>query len=121
MSIGYPSYILLCSSLDLRFYTYLPPVPPVHPSSRTFIVPPKRNTSSFSRFIPARNTIAPDELQAHTGMFGGKTNDGYYDLGLATSTIIREAVSRERGYPEDGQNTRTESVEEPPEKSDEDP
>ncbi|KAJ7507990.1 hypothetical protein B0H11DRAFT_1705817, partial [Mycena galericulata] len=34
------------------------------------------------------------ELEAHTGMFSGKTNDGYYDLGLQTAQFIREAVNR---------------------------
>lgn len=25
-------------------------------------------------------------------MFGGRTNDGYYELGLATARIIRESI-----------------------------
>lgn len=87
-----------------RFYTYLPPAPPVHQSSRTFIVLPQKNLRAYPRFLPARNTIAPDELQAHTGMFAGKTNDGYYDLGLATSRIIRESMLQERGLSKDVEN-----------------
>jgi hypothetical protein len=30
-------------------------------------------------------------------MFGAKTNDGYYELGLATSKIIRESLVLARG------------------------
>lgn len=33
-----------------------------------------------------------DEIQAHTGIFDGKTNDGYYELGLITSQLIRDTV-----------------------------
>jgi hypothetical protein len=72
-------------------------------SPRTFIVLPQKNIRAYSRFIPARNTIAPDELQAHTGMFSGKTNDGYYDLGLTASKIIRESILQERGVSKGGQ------------------
>jgi len=79
------------------FYTLLPPEPPVHQSSRTFIVLPRTSSVFATRFLPARNSIAPDELQAHTGMFGGKTNDGYYDLGLETAKLIRHAVMITRG------------------------
>lgn len=78
-------------------------MPPFSPS-RTFIVIPKRTSRHFSRFLPAKNSVAPDELQAHTGMFGAKTNDGYYELGLATSKIIRESLGLARGdvqVPED--------------------
>lgn len=84
------------------FYTYLPPSPPVHMSLRTFVVLPQKNQRAYPRFIPARNSIAPDELQAHTGMFAGKTNDGYYDLGLATSKVIRESLLQERSLSNDG-------------------
>jgi hypothetical protein len=49
--------------------------------------------------VLARNGLAPDELEAHTGMFSGKTNDGYYDLGLQTAKFIREAVMSSRGAP----------------------
>lgn len=78
-------------------------MPPLSPS-RTFIVLPKRNSRHFSRFLPAKNGVAPDELQAHTGMFGAKTNDGYYELGLETSKIIRESLGHTRSevqVPED--------------------
>jgi len=93
------------------FYTYLPPIPPIHMSPRTFIVLPQRNILAYSRFIPARNTIAPDELQAHTGMFAGKTNDGYYDLGLVTSKFIRESILQERSMTKGGQKSIPENGE----------
>ena len=51
--------------------------------------------------MPAKNTVAPDELQAHTGMFSGKSNDGYYQLGLETVKLVREAVMLGRGIFED--------------------
>jgi hypothetical protein len=47
--------------------------------------------------------LALDELQAHTGMFSGKTNDGYYELGLETARIIRESVMLARGIVGDAQ------------------
>ncbi|KAF9464385.1 hypothetical protein BDZ94DRAFT_1256321 [Collybia nuda] len=85
------------------FYTLIPAMPPFSPS-RTFIVLPRSTTRPSSHFLPAKNGVAPNELQAHTGMFGAKTNDGYYELGLATSQIIRESFGRTRGgfhVPED--------------------
>lgn len=86
---------------DNRFYTYLPPVPLMNSNARTFVVLPKRNARSANNFVPAKNGIAPDELQAHTGMFSAKTNDGYYELGLETVKVIREAVMLGRGIFED--------------------
>ncbi|KAK0453436.1 hypothetical protein EV421DRAFT_681255 [Armillaria borealis] len=93
------------------FYTLLPPVPLVHPNARTFIVLPKKNARSAGNFLPANNGVAPDELQAHTGMFGAKTNDGYYELGLQTAKIVREAVMLGRGIFEDPE-TQKESIQE---------
>ncbi|PBK72773.1 hypothetical protein ARMSODRAFT_953174 [Armillaria solidipes] len=93
------------------FYTLLPPVPLVHPNARTFIVLPKKNARSAGNFLPANNSVAPDELQAHTGMFGAKTNDGYYELGLQTAKIVREAVMLGRGIFEDPE-TQKESIQE---------
>ncbi|KAG7449035.1 uncharacterized protein BT62DRAFT_888030 [Guyanagaster necrorhizus] len=93
------------------FYTNLPPVPLVHPNDRTFIVLPKRNARSAGNFLLANNGIAPDELQAHTGMFSAKTNDGYYELGLQTAKSIREAVMLGRGIFEDPE-TQKESIQE---------
>ena len=86
----------------------LPANPPSFMDHRTFIVLPKRKFS-FSipneedvadHFLTAPNGLASDEIQAHTGMFEAKTNDGYYQLGLETSRIIREAVMLARGVVE---------------------
>ena len=30
-------------------------------------------------------------------MFGPRTNDGYYELGLQTANLIREAIDRSKG------------------------
>lgn len=76
-----------------RFYAILPPSPPIFLNSRTFVVLPKVTFRSFSHFLPAKNSTAPDELQAHTGMFSAQTNDGYYELGLSTAKIIQDAVA----------------------------
>ena len=92
----------------LRFYTLLPASPPSSMDHRTFVVLPKRKFS-FSvpsegdvadHFLKAPNGLAGDEIQAHTGMFEAKTNDGYYQLGLETSRVIREAVMLARGIVE---------------------
>ena len=86
----------------------LPANPPSFMDHRTFIVLPKRKFS-FSvpnegdvadHFLTAPNGLASDEIQAHTGMFEAKTNDGYYQLGLETSRVIREAVMLARGVVE---------------------
>ena len=86
----------------------LPANPPSFMDHRTFVVLPKRKFS-FSvpnegdvadHFLTAPNGLASDEIQAHTGMFEAKTNDGYYQLGLETSRIIREAVMLARGVVE---------------------
>jgi len=76
-----------------NFYTYLPPTPLLSSSERTFIGLPKKNARAERHFVLARNGLAVDEVEAHTGMFSGKTNDGYYDLGLQTAQVIREAVA----------------------------
>lgn len=79
------------------FYTYLPPTPLLRDTDRTFIVLPKKNTPAAPYFVLARNGLAVDELEAHTGIFSAKTNDGYYDLGLQTAQLIREAIINGRG------------------------
>ncbi|KAI0952251.1 hypothetical protein AcW1_004408 [Taiwanofungus camphoratus] len=78
------------------FYTFLPPSPPSYSTSRTFIVLPKASTRFAEHFLQASNTLAFDEIQAHTGMFDSKTNDGYYELGLATAQLVRDAVAASR-------------------------
>lgn len=93
---------------SVRFYTLLPASPPTFTDHRTFIILPKRKFS-FSvpgegdvadHFLKAPNGLASDEIQAHTGMFAANTNDGYYQLGLETSRVIREAVLLARGMVE---------------------
>ncbi|OCH92192.1 hypothetical protein OBBRIDRAFT_791568 [Obba rivulosa] len=83
------------------FYTYLPPSPPAHPSARTFIVQP-RSPRHADHFIRAPNSLAADEIQAHVGMFGSKTNDGYYELGLITAQFIRDALNASRARVDEG-------------------
>lgn len=92
----------------VRFYTLLPANPPSFMDHRTFIILPKRKFSftvpnegdAADHFLKAPNGLAGDEIQAHTGMFEAKTNDGYYQLGLETSRVIREAVMLARGVVE---------------------
>ena len=86
----------------------LPANPPSFTEHRTFIILPKRkffftvpNEGDVAdHFLTAPNGLASDEIQAHTGMFEAKTNDGYYQLGLETSRVIREAVMLARGVVE---------------------
>lgn len=80
-----------------RFYTLLPPSPPEFSKSRTFVIVPPTSASVSRRFVPAHNARANDEIEAHTGMFAGATNDGYYALGLAAAKVVREAVMAARG------------------------
>ena len=85
------------SSAPYRLYAILPPKPPEFLTSRTFIVLPKYGNRSKDHFLPARNRIALDELQAHTGIFSATTNDGYYQLGLTSVKIIQDALITSRG------------------------
>lgn len=90
-------YVMSCS----RFYTLLPPKPAQYPDSRTFIILPLPNSKLRPYFTPTQNSVAEDEVEAHTGMFEASTNDGYYELGLATARIIREAIMNGRGMVQD--------------------
>ncbi|KAF9481809.1 hypothetical protein BDN70DRAFT_830210 [Pholiota conissans] len=81
-----------------NLYSILPPNPPEFLTSRTFVVLPKFGSRSTDHFIPASNGVASDEIQGHTGMFGGTTNDGYYQLGLTSANIIHDAVLSGRGF-----------------------
>ena len=83
----------LCS----RLYTHLPPKPPEFLTSRTFVVLPKYGSRATSHFLPASNGVAANEIDGHTGMFAGSTNDGYYRLGLDAAGLIRDAVEASRG------------------------
>jgi hypothetical protein len=44
--------------------------------------------------MPANNTVAKDEVSAHMGMFNPRTNDGFYDLGLAVSRLIASRIGQ---------------------------
>jgi hypothetical protein len=59
---------------------------------RTFVILPYKDAPAAGHFIPAPNTLAVDEIAAHTGMFTASTNPGYYELGLRTAEIVREAI-----------------------------
>ncbi|KAL1405372.1 hypothetical protein Q8F55_009003 [Vanrija albida] len=54
---------------------------------RTFAIVPSASGATADAWIPASNTRASDEVEAHTGMFNPRTNDGFYDLGLA---VVRD-------------------------------
>jgi len=82
-------------------YSILPPNPPEFLTSRTFVVLPKYGSRATSHFLQTSNGIAADEIQGHTGMFAGSTNDGYYKLGLDTAGLIRDAVMSSRGILKD--------------------
>ncbi|KAI0251326.1 hypothetical protein BJV78DRAFT_1212497 [Lactifluus subvellereus] len=78
------------------FYTYLPPALPAHPSPRMFCLLPESSEDAFQHFVPARNTLAEDEVRAHVSMFEPGKNDGYYQLGLETAAVIRRALEDRR-------------------------
>lgn len=75
------------------YFTEIPPKD-VH-GSRTFAILPSREHPLRTRWIPARNTQAKDEVEAHMGMFNPRTNDGFYDLGLAVVRKIADRVEEE--------------------------
>lgn len=81
-----------------NFYTFLPAKGSTYPEPRTFIILPKPKRSGSADLDPANyhlasvNSRAEDEIEAHTGMFDPKTNDGYYELGLGVVEVIRNAL-----------------------------
>ncbi|GJE84998.1 hypothetical protein PsYK624_010750 [Phanerochaete sordida] len=77
------------------FYTYLPSTP-AHSTPRTFMILPRAPSHYVSHFLQAPNTIASDEIEAHTGMFDAKTNDGYYELGLISAQLLRDVMLASR-------------------------
>jgi hypothetical protein len=85
------SFEIIRLKLKLSFYTYLPKKPS-QSRPRTFIVLPYQSDEVAAHFIAAHNDKAENEIEAHIGMFGAKTNPGYYELGLKTAHLIREAV-----------------------------
>lgn len=62
---------------------------------------PKSPSNYVSHFLQAPNTIASDEIEAHTGMFDAKTNDGYYELGLISAQLVRDVMFASRSGSED--------------------
>lgn len=62
---------------------------------------PKSPSNFVSHFLQAPNTIASDEIEAHTGMFDAKTNDGYYELGLISAQLVRDVMLANRSNSED--------------------
>jgi hypothetical protein len=88
---------MLIMQLMSRLYALLPPKPPQYLTSRTFIVLPKYQSRAKNHFVPTHNAIANNEIEGHTGMFSASTNDGYYQLGLLSANLIRDAVMVSRG------------------------
>ncbi|KAG8988428.1 hypothetical protein FRB90_002757 [Tulasnella sp. 427] len=82
---------------SFSFYTLIPPKGSYR-EPRTFVILPKPKASGAANLDPANyhlaavNTRADDEIEAHTGMFDPKTNDGYYELGLGVVEVIRNAL-----------------------------
>lgn len=89
---------MLITQLMPRLYTLLPPKPPQYLTSRTFIVLPKYQSRAQNHFVLANNAIADNEIEGHTGMFSASTNDGYYQLGLMSAKLIRDAMMASKGH-----------------------
>jgi hypothetical protein len=70
------------------YYTLLPPRPPAFAHARTFCILPKDDGAGLGCFVAATNGVAGNEIDAHTGMFEGRTNDGYYQLGLDAAALV---------------------------------
>lgn len=65
-------------------------------SSRTFTILPPKSDPLLTRWIPAPNTIATDEIAAHIGMFNPRDSDGFYDLGLAVVRMLGNRIDEYR-------------------------
>jgi len=74
-----------------NFYTLLPGTA-AHPEPRTFINVPRGASEAYQYHSPNQNSLASDEVEAHTGMFVASTNDGFFELGLRTAEIIQQAI-----------------------------
>ena len=67
-------------------------------------MPPSGSDSSLrSRFVVCQNNLADNEIDAHVGMFEPGTNDSYYNLGLETAKVIRDAIAISRAVPTSGE------------------
>jgi len=97
-----------------NFYIKLPPTQ-AFPNERTFILLPPTTWPSFQFFTPNPNSHAASEIDAHTRMFEGPFNDGFYDLGLRTVEILRRAIDETKEIDED--NRRKQKQKKPRAKS----
>ena len=79
----------------ISFYSHLPASPQKQLTSRTFSILPPTSHPLYHLWAPASNTIATDEISAHMGMFNPRTNDGFYDLGLAVASGLAERIEEE--------------------------
>ncbi|KAF8339070.1 uncharacterized protein EI90DRAFT_3279486 [Cantharellus anzutake] len=89
-----------------NFYTSLPPTS-AFSNERTFILLPSPTWPSFQFFTPNSNSLSSSEIDAHTNMFHGSSNDGFYDLGLRTAEILRRAIEESKDKDEDTQLKHT--------------
>ncbi|GAA5829159.1 hypothetical protein JCM11251_004145 [Rhodosporidiobolus azoricus] len=74
------------------FYTLIPSRAPSTPT-RTFLVLP-HSPHLRSHFTPSSNSLADDEIHAHTTMFD--ESDGVYALGQETARLVLEWVEEAR-------------------------
>ncbi|GAA5885174.1 hypothetical protein JCM6882_007261 [Rhodosporidiobolus microsporus] len=74
------------------FYTLLPSRAPTVPD-RTFLVLP-HSPHLRQHFTPSANSLATDEIHAHTTMFDA--SDGMYALGQETARLVQEWVEESR-------------------------
>src|SRR5258708_20082142 len=88
------------------FYVRLPPTQ-AFPDERTFILLPPTTWPSFQFFTPISNSLVASETDAHTRMFNGSLNDGFYDLVLRTVEILRRAIHEPNHINEDHNRKQT--------------
>lgn len=86
-------------SYAYSLYSRIPSKPPEQLIDRLFIILPESSNPILKQFLPNSNSIAPDEIAAHIGMFEARSNDSYYQLGLDTSSVIHDAVLSQRHRP----------------------
>lgn len=96
---------------DTSFYTCLP-AGGTHLTRRTFAIIPSPSEALATHWMAATNTVAKDEVTAHMGMFNPRSNDGFYDLGLATVRIIAARLEEEGIQRAGGSQGDAESVSE---------
>jgi len=62
---------------------------------RTFVIVPLQKEPHRVNFSPNTNSLAPDEIEAHVGMFEPERNNGYYGLDQATKKLIISWISKD--------------------------